>query len=193
MTKKNTLVTSTQISNPSEFNGKSSGLVRLANILDSVVDRFGQLAGWCVLAIVLVVSLDAIARFAFRIGTVGMQELGWHLVSPIALIGMSYGMLHNQHARVELVYEHLGPNMRIVIEFITALITIVVSVILVVLSLRFVETAYINSENSPDPGGLPYRFLLKSFIPLGFALMGVQGVAHAIRNGLKVFAGRANE
>ncbi len=48
-------------------------------------------------------------------------------------------------------------------------------------SIPFVTTAYGWGEASPDPGGLPYRWLLKAMIPIGFTLLALQGVAMSIR------------
>jgi TRAP-type mannitol/chloroaromatic compound transport system permease small subunit len=62
--------------------------------------------------------------------------------------------------------------------------TVVVSLIVIKLSFNFVYQAYSLGEGSPDPGGLPYRFLLRSFIPLGFILLAVQGLANVIRKAL---------
>lgn len=169
-----------------------SFLWRFAGVLDGFIDRIGRWAAWCGLAMVLIVAIDVILRYLFRVGSVAMQELEWHLISPIALIGMSYALRHNEHVRVDLFYERLGPSMRLVVELASAVVTIVISVILVYLSLGFVEQAYTSGESSTDPGGLPYRFLLKAFIPLGFALLLVQAAAHAIHSGLKLFQGRAD-
>ena len=45
------------------------------------------------------------------------------------------------------------------------------------LSLNFVGMSWELSEGSPDPGGLPARYLLKAFVPLGFFLVALQGIA----------------
>lgn len=169
-----------------------AGLKRLVNVLESVVDAVGRWIAWSTLAIVLVVAIDVILRYLFRIGSVAMQEVEWHLISPIALIGMSYTMRHNEHVRVDLFYERLSPKARVVVEFVGALITIVISVVLIQMSIGFVAQAYVSGESSTDPGGLPYRYLLKAFIPLGFALLLVQAVAQALCNGLKLAEGRAD-
>jgi TRAP-type mannitol/chloroaromatic compound transport system permease small subunit len=159
----------------------SSGPLRFADILESVIDVVGRWTSWVCLGMVLLIAIDVVLRYFFRIGSVAAQELEWHLMSPIALIGMSYAMRYNEHVRVDLFYERLGPKLRIVIELASALITAIISVIVILLSLDFVLQAYASGETSTDPGGLPYRFLLKAFVPVGFALLLVQAVAHGLR------------
>ena len=74
--------------------------------------------------------------------------------------------------------------MQAVIDLVVAIVTVIVSVIVIQLSFNFVYQAYSIGEGSPDPGGLPYRFLLRAFIPLGFALLTLQALALGIRSAL---------
>jgi TRAP-type mannitol/chloroaromatic compound transport system permease small subunit len=155
-----------------------------ADAIDRFIDRVGQATAWICLAIVLVVATNVILRYLFRIGPMSLQELEWHLMSPIALIGMSYALRHNDHVRVDIFYDGFSLRLRGIIDLLASIMTIIVSVIIIKLSINFVYQAYSLGEGSPDPGGLPYRFLLRSFIPLGFALLTVQAVANFIRSAL---------
>jgi len=164
---------------------KSGGLAAsAADAIDRFIDRVGQATAWICLAIVLVVATNVILRYLFRIGPMSLQELEWHLMSPIALIGMSYALRHNDHVRVDIFYDGFSLRLRAIIDLAAAILTVIVSVIIIKLSINFVYQAYSLGEGSPDPGGLPYRFLLRSFIPLGFILLVVQAVANVIRKAL---------
>jgi TRAP-type mannitol/chloroaromatic compound transport system permease small subunit len=65
-------------------------LTRLADALDWFIDRFGRLASWTAFALVAVMAFNVLLRYFFRTGSVAMQELEWHLMAPLALLGMSY-------------------------------------------------------------------------------------------------------
>ena len=157
---------------------------RLAGAIEAAVDIFGRLAAYVAVAIVLVVAGNVFARYFFRAGTIWLQELEWHLISPIALIGMSYTLLKGEQVRVDFLYDQMPLALRHVVEIVTGLLTIIFAVIVVKLSLPFVEQAWRIGEGSPNPGGMPYRFALKALIPIGFALLAIQGVAHTLRHGL---------
>ncbi len=146
---------------------------RFADRIDRFIDRIGQATAWICLAIVLVVAFNVILRYLFRIGPMSLQELEWHLMSPIALIGMSYAQRHGDHVRVDIFFDRFGRTLKEWINLAAAIVTVVIAIIIFKLSLGFVYQAYFIGEGSPDPGGLPYRFLLRAFIPLGFALLGV--------------------
>ncbi len=155
---------------------------RTADSIDRFIDWIGRGTAWTCFLMVVVVATNVILRYLFRIGPVSLQELEWHLLSPIALIGMSYALRHNAHVRVDILYDGFSPKLQEVIDLIVAIATVVISVILIKLSFNFVYQAYAIGEGSPDPGGLPHRFLLRAFIPLGFALLMLQAFARGIRS-----------
>ncbi len=162
----------------------------ISDRLESVIDWIGRGTAWICLVLVLLVAFNVILRYAFRLGPVALQELEWHLMSPIALIGMSYALRHGDHVRVDIFFEKFGRTLQESIDLAAAIVTVIIAIIVFKLSLCFVDQAYSIGEGSPDPGGLPHRFILRAFIPLGFALLGVQAAAQAIRHGLYLFGRR---
>jgi TRAP-type mannitol/chloroaromatic compound transport system permease small subunit len=128
---------------------------RLADAIEAVVDVFGRLAAYVGVALVLLVAGNVFARYFFRTGTIWLQELEWHLIAPIALIGMSYTLLKGEQVRVDFLYEQMPLALRQVIEIATGILTIIFAVIVVKLSLPFVEQAWRIGEGSPNPGGMP--------------------------------------
>lgn len=155
---------------------------RIIFVLEAVVDFFGRLAAWACVALTLLVSGNVFLRYFFSYGTIWLQELEWHLLSPIAAIGMSYALLKGDQVRVDILFEHMTPRQKTIMEIITGILLVIFAVIMIKLSWPFVMQAYRVGEGSPNPGGLPYRFLLKAFIPFGFALLGLQGLSHTLKN-----------
>ena len=158
-------------------------LTRLVLGIDAVVRVFGVLAAWTCVVLVLLVAGDVFARYLFRTGAVWAQELQWHLISPIALFGMSYALLCGEQVRVDVFYDRFPTAVQRWIEVLGGILMIALGVILMRLSLPWVEMSYNRGEGSPNPGGLPYRYVLKAFLPLGFGLLALQGLAHALRHG----------
>jgi len=155
-------------------------LERLEMLLGLPIEWAGRFASWCGLAIVFVVAGNVFARYLFNAGSVGIQELEWHLVSPIALIGMSYAMRKGEHVRVDFLYDRMSESGKQIVDLFSALLMTVLSVTIVVLSVTYIEQSFSLSESSPDPGGLPYRWVLKAFIPVGFILLALQSVSQML-------------
>ncbi len=157
---------------------------RIVATLEAAVDFFGRLAAWTCVALVLLVAGSVLARYFLRTGTIWLQELEWHLISPIALFGMSYALLQGEQVRVDVLYDRFPAAARRMIEIAGGVLLVIFAAWMVKLSIPFVMQAWRVGEGSPNPGGLPYRFLLKGLIPIGFALLAMQGLCHVLRHAL---------
>jgi len=156
-------------------------LLGIADALDTIIERIGQITGWCALAIVLVMAFNVLLRYFFHTGSVAMQELEWHLMAPICMLGLSYAILKDGHVQVDILYGRFPETAKRVIDLVSALLVVAVVAILLKLSIPYVMQSYWIGERSPDPGGLTHRWILKSMLPLGFALLLVQSLAGLLR------------
>jgi TRAP-type mannitol/chloroaromatic compound transport system permease small subunit len=154
---------------------------RLAGGIDRFIDVVGRITAWSSFALALVMGTNVLLRYGFSTGSVWAQELEWHLMSPICLFGMSYALRHGEHVRVDVLFASFSPRLKLFIEFVTSLVSMTVCVIVIYLSYDYVAYSWGIGESSANPGGIPARYLLKNLIPLGFALLFLQSLAHAIQ------------
>lgn len=139
---------------------------------------FGKLAGFCTLLLVFVTVYDVLLRYAFRMGSIAVQEFEWHLFSAIFLLGAAYTLRQDEHVRVDLLYSRLSERGKAVIDLLGTLFFLLpFCALLVYVSIPFVQRSFELAEQSADPGGLPFRFAVKALIPLGFLLLGLEGLA----------------
>ncbi len=158
-------------------------LKRLANGIDKINEYVGRFVSWITTLLVVVVFADVVMRYLFNMSFVFTQELEWHLFGFIFLMGAGYTLLHNGHVRVDIIYQRLGPKAQAWINlFGTIFFLFPGCFLIVVTSLGFVESSFAVLEGSPDPGGIPLRFILKSCIPAGFILVWLQGVSLLINS-----------
>ena len=154
--------------------------VKLRSRIERFTDLTGRAASWLVLVIVVLMAGNVLLRYMFSYGTVWAQELEWHLLAPLILFGMSYALLHGEHVRVDVLYAGFSPRRKLYVDLLSAVLCVLISVIIIVLSLKYVQQAWVINEQSADPGGLPYRWLLKSLIPFGFFILILQSLASAL-------------
>lgn len=152
-------------------------MLTLARGIDATVDVIGRIAAWFCFALVVVMAGNVLARYGFNTGTVWAQELEWHLMSPIALIGMSYALRHGEHVRVDVLYSRFRPRTQALIDLASAIAAIVIAGLIIHFSLRYVGQSFGQNEGSANPGGIPYRWALKALIPIGFALLALQSLS----------------
>jgi TRAP-type mannitol/chloroaromatic compound transport system permease small subunit len=158
-----------------------TSLESLASRIDTAIDVIGRVTAWSTFTLVLVMATNVLLRYLFSTGSVWAQELEWHLMAPICLFGMSYALRHGEHVRVDVVYGGFSRRTKDIVDLVTAILAIIVSVLVIKLSWNYVGQSWAVGEESANPGGIPYRYLLKALIPVGFALLAVQSVAEAAR------------
>ena len=123
-------------------------------------------------------------RYLFNSGSIAIQELEWHLFSIILLLGSAYTLKHDEHVRLDIFYSSklINDKVRIWFDVLgTLLILLPFCLLIIVSAWPFVTQAYIHNEISPDPGGLPARWLIKAVIPLGFFFLLIQGIAEVLK------------
>jgi len=159
----------------------SSTLEKWARGLDLTVEVAGRIAAWTGFALVLVMAANVLLRYLFSTGSVAMQELEWHLMSPLTLLCIAYTIKHEGHVKVDILYGRMPERMQKCVDLFSAVAILVIALIIVKLSIPYVLQSYRIGESSPDPGGLPHRFILKAMIPAGFVLLALQSLAWVLR------------
>jgi len=158
-------------------------LRNIARKIDALDDRFGRAVSWIMLFMVLVVFMDVVLRYVFRTTTVWLQELEWHLFGIVYMLAAGYTMLYNEHVRVDIVYSKWSVRKKAWSDFILYLLFFYPSAIMIVwTSIPFVRNSFHVYEGSPDPGGIPLRFLLKSVIIVGFVILMIQAFSQTVKN-----------
>ena len=160
-------------------------LKALIEKIDLISESIGKITAWLVVIMILLISYDVAMRYLFQSGSVALQELEWHLFSLIFLFGAAYTLKHDDHVRVDLIYrsKRFSDRYRAWIDILGGLFLLIPFCLLIIInSWPFVFNALTLNETSPDPGGLPYRWLLKAAIIVGFGLLLLQGIGEILKN-----------
>ncbi|GIB66885.1 TRAP transporter small permease subunit [Vibrio cholerae] len=160
--------------------------------VERLFNRLSDLLGWLssILFILLVANVvyDVVMRYAFNDVSIAFQELEWHLFAMVFLLGIPYAIKAGGHVRVDLFYERLSMKAQAVIDILGTLFFLLPFCLLVVyFGIDFAKESYALGETSGDPGGLPYRWIIKAMIPLSFTFMAISGVGLIIHSLNKVF------
>ena len=155
--------------------------------IDTLNEWVGRGVAWVTAGLVMVVFVDVLMRYIFNTSFVFTQELEWHLFGFIFLIGAGYTLLHDGHVRVDIIYQRLGLKGRAWINFFGVLLFLIPGCIMVIsTSWKFTMTSFAMLEGSPDPGGIPFRFIIKGCIPVGFTLLLLQGISLGLHSFMQI-------
>lgn len=158
-------------------------LKAISRWIDALNAWVGRGVAWVTLLLVLVVFFNVILRYVFNSSFVFTQELEWHLFAVIFLLGAGCTLLYDGHVRVDIIYQRLNPKGKAWVNLIGVIFFLIPGCLLVIdTSLTFVYNSWSVMEGSPDPGGIPLRFILKSSIPAGFILLLLQGISLGLKS-----------
>ncbi len=149
--------------------------------IESWVARTGQVFSWLVLVIVVLMAINVLLRYTMSVGSVWAQELEWHLLVPLILLVMSWGIQSGESPRIDVLYADYPPRKKLRVDLFAEVLTMAVALMVAWLSVAYVMQSFSILEGSPDPGGIPYRWVIKALIPLGFAILFVQAFAAFFR------------
>ena len=151
-----------------------------------MIKYLGYLTAFVLVILVLLVVYDASARYIFSSGSIALQELEWHLFDEIILFGIAYTLRENSHVRVDIFYASYSDKTKALVNIIGSLFFILpFSILIIYIGLDFVQQSFIQNEASSNPGGLEYRFIVKSFMPLAFVFLALQALKDAYDNFVK--------
>ena len=156
-------------------------LRKFVRFADGVNERVGAIVSWFTTLLVLTVCLDVFTRYFLRASSVAVQELEWHFFAVIFLLASAWALKNNKHVRVDVLYMNFKPRHQALVNLIGSLLFLLPFAVIAIWSSQyFVLNSFRIGEVSPDPGGLPARYILKAMIPIGFSLILLQGTGHGL-------------
>ncbi|MGV3656010.1 MAG: TRAP transporter small permease subunit [Noviherbaspirillum sp.] len=157
-------------------------LLRISNLLGGIADRIGRWASWAFLALVIVIMFDVIGRHFFSIGSSKLQELEWHLHTVLFMFCLGFGYMSDSHVRIDIVRERLGPKTQCWIEIIGCVLFLIpFTLVVLYYGLELTERSWDKGEISSSAAGLPYRWLIKSAIPIGMFFLLLAAISILLR------------
>ncbi len=158
-------------------------LLRVESAINRFSDQLGKIAALLFILLLFNVFYDVIMRYLFNDVSIGMQELEWHLYATIFLLGVPYALFKEGHVRVDIIYAGLSPKRCALIDLVGTLVLLLPFTLLVAkYGIDFTRESFELGEQSGDPGGLPYRWLIKAVIPFAFISISISGVGLLVKS-----------
>lgn len=158
-----------------------SALLSLSRWIDRLNEFVGRWVSWLVLLAVVISALNAVVRKAFGTSSNAFLEIQWYLFSAVFLLAAGYTMLRGEHVRIDIILGRFSKRTQIKVEIFGIVAFLFPFVIVVIeLVMPLVIRAYTSGEVSSNAGGL-IRWPVFALVPLGFALLGLQGISELIK------------
>jgi len=151
--------------------------------LDSLSVRLEHIVAWVPLIMAVLTVAVVILRYGFGVGAIAAQESVIYLHSALFMLGASCTLLADEHVRVDVFYRNFSRRAKAWVNGLGHVVfTLPLCSVIALASLHYVTESWAAMESSPEPGGIPAVFLLKSLIPLMAALLASQALAEVCRS-----------
>ena len=158
-------------------------MLKLEEFFNKFSDFIGIITATAMILMILNVFYDVISRYIFNSNSIALQEMEWHLFSVIILFGIAYTLREEGHVRVDIIYDKLSIRTKSMINMVGVVIAILpISLLIGISSIENATEAYLSMEQSGNPGGLPYRWIVKALIPLSFLMLIITSIGYFIKN-----------
>lgn len=156
-------------------------LLGLASAVDAISAKLGTIASWTVLGSSMISAGNAFVRYGIGWSSNAMIEIQWYLFAYMVMVGAPIVLKLNEHVRVDLIYGKLRGKLPVYVDLFGLIFFLVpVMALLSYLSWGYFTGTYASGEMSQNAGGL-IRWPVVLAMPLGFAMVLLQGVAEIIK------------
>jgi TRAP-type mannitol/chloroaromatic compound transport system permease small subunit len=153
--------------------------------IDAFTDRSGRLLAWLALGMALVTALIVVLRYGFNIGSIMAQEAVIYMHGSLFMLGAAYALKTGAHVRVDIFYRDFSPRARAWVNSLGSIVFLLpLCTFICFSSWNYVAESWAIREVSPEPGGIPAVFMLKSLLPLMAINLFLQGLAETLRSAL---------
>ena len=160
-----------------------------SRVVDAVNDLVGKLVMWLILLATVISAANAISRYAFSISSNAFLEIQWYLFGAVFLLGGGYAFLRNAHVRIDVLSSRMSPRFRNWVDIIgITFFLLPLCYMMITMGWPIFERAWQSGEVSSSAGGL-IRWPAYLLIPVGFGLLGLQGISELIKRFNYLFAG----
>lgn len=168
--------------------------LRLAISIEKRIGQWAEIVSWLWLALIAIIVVTVILRYALGTTRIELEELEWHLYAVGFLMGIVACTARDRHVRVDVFRERMSPRARAWVDLYGILLLQIPFLLLVLWSAGpFVLDSFLTNERSAAAGGLSHRWILKAALPVSFGLLGLATLARLLRVLDALFGDRADD
>lgn len=161
----------------------SQTLIKIISIIDNFTELWGRSITWLTLLMMAITFLVVLLRYVANLGSIALQESVMYLHATVFMAASAYALKHDGHVRVDIFYRNFSRTRKAWINLLgTLLLLWPVCGFIGWISLDYVVASWKILEDSPEAGGIPAIFLLKSLIPILVITLALQGLGEFLRS-----------
>ncbi len=155
--------------------------ITLSRLIDGLNEKIAGVVSWALLAAVLICAGNALVRYTFNTSSNAWLEIQWYLYAAMFMLASAYTLKRDEHVRIDVVVGRFSRRTQVWIDlFGYALFLLPVCLLILWYGIPFAQVSIRSQEMSSNAGGL-IVWPAKLLVPLGFALLVLQGISEIIK------------
>lgn len=156
-------------------------LLKISRGIDWLNDRLATVAWWAAFLSCMISALNALVRYGFNYTSNAYVETQWYLFAVCVMLGASQVLRVNEHVRVDVLYGSYSGKYQAITDLAGFLLFLLPSMaVMTYYAWPLFTKMYFSGEMSSQSGGL-IRWPAMLTLPLGFALVMLQGISEVIK------------
>lgn len=171
-------------------------MLNLADGMARISNTVGRSISWLILPLIFIIMIDVVTRkieyisdwsaditinYGYSVSFI-LQDLQWHIHGVLLMLTFGMGYLANAHVRVDIFREMGSRRTQSWIELFGLLFLAIPFLVLAIAkSVDMVTISYSQNEGSESLVGIPWRYIIKCVLPVGFVIVMVAVLATLIR------------
>ena len=156
--------------------------IPIASFLTSIVTTITTKTAWINMLVMFTILIQVTLRYGFHAGEAWVDEFIWHLYA-FFMFGLSYAITTDSHIRVDIVHMKFTKKKQRIIEVLGIVFLIMpFTIIIFDHSIGWVHHSFMANEFSENTTGLPYRWVVKSLLPISLVLIFIASLSELIKN-----------
>jgi len=156
--------------------------IPIVSFLTSIVTTITTKTAWINMLVMFTILVQVTLRYGFHAGEAWVDEFIWHLYA-FFMFGLSYAITTDSHIRVDIVHMKFTKKKQRIIEVLGIVFLIMpFTIIIFDHSVGWVHHSFMANEFSENTTGLPYRWVVKSLLPISLVLIFIASLSELIKN-----------
>jgi TRAP-type mannitol/chloroaromatic compound transport system permease small subunit len=151
------------------------------SIIDQISEQSGKICSYGILLIVILMFYEVVLRYVLNAPSNWNSDVVQFLFGGIAVLAGAYTLHHNSHINVDVIYRYFSPRIKLAIDVVASVFFFAFCGVMFWFGLEFAASSIAELEVTQTPFGGPV-YLVKATIPIGAALIILQGLAKLTRD-----------
>jgi TRAP-type mannitol/chloroaromatic compound transport system permease small subunit len=163
-----------------------------SRLIDSLNEKIADFVSWALLAAVLICAGNALVRYIFSTSSNAWLEIQWDLYAAMFMLASAHTLKRDEHVRIDVIVGRFSRRTQVWIDLFGFLFFMLpICALIIWYGIPFARLAIQSGEMSSNAGGL-IVWPAKLLVPLGFALLMLQGLSEIIKR-IAYLAGRIDD